>query len=120
MSTELIKRLKESRALEVKLGEITFYGECPLYGKCMGVINKYSGTTDPADIELAAISVNGWSGVTEADIIVGGDPSKDIEFDRELFNILIHDRSDWWKAVSAKVSELVQQRQIVKESEVKN
>lgn len=119
-TSEILARLKESRVLTVEVGHITFTGECPLYAKLMGIINACARTKDSSDAEMAALAVNHWEGVTEADIFPDGDPDKLVPFDRELFDELIRDRADWWKPISMKLTEIVQARQVVKEAEIKN
>lgn len=119
MSNEqLIAQLRKAREFEVTVGHITFYGECPTYSKLMRIIN--STEDDSADAVMAFKAVKNWIGLTEADVIAGGDVTKELEFDRKLFEELIYDRADWWKPISVKISESVMARQIQKESEIKN
>lgn len=120
MSAELIKRLKAARELKVQIGHITFIGECPLFATCMAIINKFSKTKNSADAELAAESITDWIGVTEADILPGGDATVLVPFDPELFAVLIRDRADWWTPISQEITALVQARQMTKGKELGN
>lgn len=120
MSAELLAKLAEGRKLAVNVGHITFTGECPLYAKLMGIISKCKDTASSADAEMAAIAITGWDGMTEADVIADGDPSKLVAFSRELCDNLIKDRAEWWTPISVKISESVMARQIQKEAEIKN
>lgn len=120
MSAELLAKLAEKRKLEVVVGHITFTGECPLYAKLMGIISKCKDTANSADAEMAVLAVTGWEGMTEADVIAGGDPSRLIPFSRELCDNLIRDRVEWWTPISVKITESVMSRQIQKEDELKN
>lgn len=117
---DLIAQLKAARALEVKVGHITFIGECPLYAKLMGIIAKCKDSSNSADAEMAALAIIDWQGVTQADIIPGGDPEVLVPFSRELFDTVIRDRVDWWTAISQKITESVMARQVQKEAEIKN
>lgn len=119
MSNEiLIAQLRKARELEVVVGHITFYGVCPTYSKLMRIIS--STDNDSADAVMACRAVTNWIGVTEADVIKGGDSSKELEFDQKLFEELIFDRADWWKPISIEITKSVMSRQMVKETEIKN
>jgi hypothetical protein len=119
MSNEqLIAQLRKAREFEVTVGHITFYGECPTYSKLMRIIN--STEDDSADAVMAFKAVKNWIGATEADIIAGGDPGKELEFDRKLFEEVLFDRADWWKPISMEITKSVMARQMIKESEIKN
>lgn len=120
MSAELIARLDAARRLEVQVGHITFIGECPSYAKLSGIIAKYFGTVDPADAEMAAVAINDWRGVTEADVVADGDPNILVPFNKELYDKLIRDRKDWWEPISIAITKSVVARQIKKEAEIKN
>lgn len=119
MSNEqLIAQLRKAREFEVTVGHITFYGECPTYSKLMRIIN--STEDDSADAVMAFKAVKNWIGVTEADIVAGGDPTKELEFDQKLFQEVLFDRADWWKPISMEITKSVMARQMVKETEAKN
>ena len=119
MSNEqLIAQLRKAREFEVTVGHITFYGECPTYSKLMRIIN--STEDDSADAVMAFKAVKNWIGVTEADIVAGGDSGKELEFDRKLFEEVLFDRADWWKPISMEITKSVMARQMVKETEAKN
>lgn len=119
MSNEqLIAQLRKAREFEVTVGHITFYGECPTYSKLMRIIN--STEDDSADAVMAFKAVKNWIGVTEADIVVNGDPGKELDFDRKLFEEVLFDRADWWKPISMGITKSVMARQMQKESEIKN
>jgi hypothetical protein len=119
MSNEiLIAQLRKAREFEVTVGGITFYGTCPTYSKLMRIIN--STETDSADAVMAQRAVTNWLGVTEADVIKGGDVNKELPFDQKLFDELIFDRADWWKPISIEITKSVMSRQMVKEAEIKN
>ena len=119
MSNEqLIAQLRKAREFEVTVGHITFYGECPTYSKLMRIIN--STEDDSADAVMAFKAVKNWIGMTEADIIAGGDSGKELEFDRKLFEEVLFDRADWWKPISMEITKSVMARQMVKETEAKN
>lgn len=119
MSTqELINQLQATRKLEVKVGNITFTGICPRYSRLSKIINDTKD--DSADAKMAALAIDGWDGVTEADIIKGGDSAKVIPFDQALFNELIFDRYDWWVPIARAITQSAMARQVVKEAEIKN
>lgn len=118
---ELLERLRADRKIEVQVGHITFFGQCPLYARLMRIINEYSeDKTVSADAVIASIAVTGWEGVTEADIIPGGDPSVLVPFDQELYRELVMDRIVWWTSISRAVTKSVFDRQVIKEAEIKN
>ena len=119
MSNEhLIAQLRKAREFEVTVGHITFYGVCPTYSKLMRIIN--SAENDSADAVMACRAVTNWLGLTEADVIKGGDVDKELAFDQKLFEELIFDRADWWKPISMEITKSVMARQMVKETEAKN
>jgi len=84
----------------------------------MRIIN--STEDDSADAVMAFKAVKNWIGATEADIVSGGDPNKELEFDRKLFEEVLFDRADWWKPISMEITKSVMARQMVKETEAKN
>lgn len=106
--------------MEIKIGNITFYGTCPLYSTCLSIINKCAKTGDAADVELVLRAITGWNGVTEADLFNDGDSNEIVDFDKDLFNEVIRDRHDWWVPISARITESIYERQIKKETEIKN
>lgn len=114
----LLDKLRESRKFEVVVGHITFSGVCPKYSRLSKVIAD--SKDDSADAKMASISITGWQGMTEADIIKGGDESISVTFDQELYEELIFDRRDWWVPIAQAVVNNATARQIVKEAEIKN
>lgn len=119
MSNEqLIADLRKAREFEVTVGHITFHGVCPTYSKLMRIINATED--DSADAVMAFRAVTNWLGMTEADVIKGGDGNKELPFDQKLFDELIFDRADWWKPISVEITKSVMARQMVKEIEAKN
>ena len=117
-NSDLIEKLKASRKLEVKVGHITFSGTCPRYSRLVKLFATIKN--DSVDAAMAEISIDGWSGVTEADVINGGDVNVIVPFSLDLYQELILDRKDWWQPISEAIVRSAEGRQIIKEEEIKN
>lgn len=119
---DILERIKQSRKFVVKIGHITFTGDCPQYAKLLKIINQASkpDAPVPSDIQMCIAAIDGWEGVTEADIFPDGDPEIKVPFEKELFDDLIIDRIDWWTEISRAITESVSKRQIKKEVALKN
>lgn len=121
MSTQdIIERLKALRGFQEKIGDVTFVGECPSWAKAMGVIERFQDRATDVDAELVAVAIQDWSGMTEADLFPDGDKDKPVAFDKDLFNLVIRDRPDWWKPLARRIRDLITSRQVIKEAEIKN
>jgi hypothetical protein len=90
MSQHLIEKLKKSRETSIAAGGFTFTVRRP---------------TDLEVVELRQVDIRqgdilsrfvvGWDGVTEMDIIPGGDGAP-VPFESELFMAWVEDRPDLW------------------------
>lgn len=90
----LIEKIKKSRRFSSEVDGLVFSGTLPtreqffLFGR--------DGLTDA---ELARKVVDGWDFVTEAHLLDGG--SNDIvPFDKALFDEVIGDKQEWWRAIA--------------------
>lgn len=84
-----IEKLRESRRVEIKVGNVTFAGR-----RCtMEDALKYyrEGTLE---IDVCRLHIDGWEGVTEKDIF--GKGTEPVPFDKELFGEVISDKMEWW------------------------
>jgi len=120
---EMLEKLDKGLDVRVKVRHMTFTGKCPTYSKVAAIItNSAVGKVDElADAKIAAMTVTGWEGVTEADIFPDdGDSTVLVPFDPMLFEKIIYDKGEWWKAISSKVTESVMKRQAIKDDSIKN
>ncbi len=122
MSQDLIDRLNNNRKFSETVGTVTFECLCPPYSQVSAIITNsiVRETEDLSDAKIAAKTVIGWSGMTEADIVPDGDRGKLVPYDAQLFQAIIYDRSDWWVPISKRVTEMVQERKKLREAELKN
>lgn len=93
---EAIERLRKSRQTEIKVGGVTF--------TCQRFTNEQFGVYHDENIttsEICRRHVTGWAGVTERDVYGEGD--KSVPFDRELFNEVIGNRTDWAQEIVKKM-----------------
>ncbi len=89
MST-LADRIREQRKVEVKIGGITLFATV---SDDSDIIKYMREGTD--DQEVIKAHVYGWAGVKESDLIEGGSDDV-VEFDREVFELSIKNKVDWW------------------------
>lgn len=87
--TSLVERIKQSRRFRAECDGVVFVGNL-LTREQFWQLGK-DGLTDA---ELARRVVDGWEGVTEAQLIEGG-ADEAIPFDKELFDEVIGDKPDW-------------------------
>lgn len=91
--SNLAEKIRAARNISIKVGNITFTGT-----RCTAEDVLDSQKTGGSLSDLCRNHITGWHGVTEADVIEGG--SKDlVEFDKEAFDLLIGDRSDWFQEI---------------------
>lgn len=120
-AVDILAKLRAGRELKVVVDHITFIGQCPLYSRLMRVMTDSFKDTDMApDAVMASKCITNWEGVTEADILPGGDPTVVVPFDKALFEELVLDNKDWWIPISKAITSSVMDRQVKKEAEIKN
>lgn len=112
--TSLIERIKQSRRFRAEHDGIAFVGTLPtreqffLFGR--------DGLTDA---ELARKVVDGWEGMTEAHLIEGGSDEQ-VPFDKAIFDEVIGDKQEWWRAIADVVIERFNDASDKKEAAEKN
>ena len=95
MKTASASQLLAARRSWIDAGKFRFQIERPTL---LDVIR--AGTGEAAlSIEFAARFVRAWEGVTELDLVPGGDPDPPA-FDPDLYVAWIADRPDLWKAIA--------------------
>lgn len=115
MTNSLIEKLAKNRAHEVEVDRVKFSIRLPSFSRL------YQHTsTDAAHSDLAKTCVNGWSGVTEADIIEDGDVTKNVPWSAELFYAVIEDRPTWYHAIFNECARVLMERQRKFEGAEKN
>ena len=97
--SSLVEKLRESRKVEVKVGDITFTGIRATIEQAL----TYNGD-QISDAEICRRHITGWDGVKESDVF-GGSDKQPVAFDKNLFNEVIGDNMEWWVAIAPKIIE---------------
>lgn len=114
MSIELINKIKQARRFEVSVGEVVFEGDLPSQEDI--IIFSRDGITNAG---LAKKCITGWRGVKELDCIEGGSDAL-VEYSKELFDLLIVDKPEWWQPIMDSMLAKLQDRNKTKEAQEKN
>lgn len=112
--TTLVEKIRQKRRFEVQVDHITFTGSLPTTEQFFVYGREYV-----TDAEIARKCVDGWQGITEADLIEGG-RDESVAFDKELFNEVIGDKPEWWRPISDLVLDRFRLRAAEKENKEKN
>lgn len=97
MSAALIRQIRAQRRISVAVGKFTFTVSRPTDVEALQ-LQKNGG----AYSEIAQKFVVDWSGVSEDDIVGGGNVDP-IPFDAALWNEWASDRPDFWEPISTAV-----------------
>lgn len=118
MAKTLADKIKESRQIEVKVGDITFTARRATSEEMFAY---YATNPDaPNGVSFAEICrkhVTGWTGVKESDLIDGG-AADSVPFDKSVFDDVIGDNQEWWTYIATEVLRTAQER-ITKQAESK-
>lgn len=93
---DLAQKIKESRKLIIKVGEMTFFARRLTFAEYCKISHR---KVDEHDFLTDLDIVSGWDGVRESDLFIGGgdDP---VEFDSGLFSLAIVDMADAYSEIS--------------------
>ena len=85
----IAEKIRKSREIEVKVGDITFTGVRATFDEYAKYVNNsvYNG-------DVCKLHITGWSGVKESDILDDG-TDKVMPFDKETFDEIIVDKPEW-------------------------
>lgn len=92
--TTLIDRIRAGRRFTVKVAGMTFTGSRPTVEQ---FTELYKGNA--SECEMVRAYVDGWSNVKEKDIIKGGS-NKLVDFDKDLFDVVIGDMPVIWHTIA--------------------
>ena len=106
-------KLRAARKIEIKVGDITFYGTRATPEQ----FSRYA-TQASTDAEVCRVHIDGWSGVKESDLIDGGSDEV-IKFSREDFSEAIGEKPDWYKPIVSKILEDAQERFVARKDNEK-
>jgi hypothetical protein len=87
----LIEKIRKARQTRITVDGKTFIVRRPKDWEAYEI----SVSSNSRQMDLLERFVEGWEGVTEADLVPGGDSSP-VEFDRELFAEWISDQPKLW------------------------
>ncbi len=122
---QLLTRHSEASMDWYTIGEYEFRIKTPNQFEAMRTVSRYAdGATDIENIidaiDYCAQYVHDWKGVSEADIVPGGDAQKPVPFDHQLLDVLLEDNIKAGDGIVGKVFELIAQRQEETENEKKH
>ena len=100
----LADKLRAARRIEVKIGEISFFGTRATPEQ----FSRYANLST-TDSDVCRVHIEDWKGVKESDLIEGG--SKDlVKFDRDTFSEAIAEKVEWYKPIVAEILKDAQER----------
>jgi len=92
--TSLIDKIRAGRKFSVKVAGMTFTGTRPTVEQFTQLFKS-----DSSECEMVRAYVDGWENVREKDIIKGGSNAK-VNFDKELFDVVIADMPVIWHCIA--------------------
>ena len=114
MSRELIEKIRKQRELKVTVGKFTFTARRPTDVEAIAL-----GRSDSAFSDIAAKFVVGWEGVTEDDVVHGGNLTP-LPFDAGLWVEWCNDHPAFWAPISTAVLDSYRDHAAAMEGEGKN
>jgi hypothetical protein len=97
-------KLRAARRIEIKVGDITFFGTRATPEQ----FSRYA-TQQSTDADVCRAHIDDWAGVKECDLIDGGSKEA-LKFNRDDFSEAIGDKVDWYKAIVAEILKSAQER----------
>lgn len=94
----LIEKIRRARQTRVTVEGKTFIVRRPTHKEA-----HFDFSGEALQLDLVEKLVVGWEGVTEIDLIPGGD-AVPVEFDRELFIEWIADKPQYWADLTAAIT----------------
>ena len=95
----LIERIRKARQTRVTIEGKTFIVRRPTDWEAY----EMSSTGKSQQMDLLEKLVEGWEGITELDLVPGGD-STPVEFDRALFVEWVADRPQYWAELTSAIT----------------
>jgi len=88
------ERIRESRKLDVSVGELKFFGRRPSFSEASDLLNAKANCYD-----VSRKFITGWENVKERHIFPGGSDDN-VEFSDDVFNEFISDSPEVAVAIS--------------------
>ena len=108
MAKTLAEKIKESRQISVKVGDVTFTARRATVEEMYRYAHEMT-----SDAEIARRHTLNWDGVKESDLIEDGSADL-VPFDKSIFDDVIGDNREWWtfisNAVTSKALERINQK----------
>lgn len=102
--SSLADKIRESRRIEIPVGEIKFTAY-----RITDEQFRIFARDGLSGAEVCRRQVIGWDGVKESDIIDGGSDNP-VKFEKQLFDLIIGDKPDWWEELEKKIIDSADQR----------
>ena len=113
MST-LAQKIRESRKIEIEVGDSVFIGRRPSVVELSDLIQ--SGAKDPA---LARTFISGWRNVKESDLVSDGSPEL-VAFDEDLWAEIVADCPHLYTPIAKALVEATTAHVMAREAQTKN
>ncbi len=113
-ATELAASIKDGRHMEVKVRHMTFICKRPTWEQ-----TGREFLQNNTDAQITRNYVTGWSGVKKSDLLPGA-PDKEIEYNKELFDLAVGDMAEVHKDVSTALIEAAHKYRDEAEEAAKN
>lgn len=93
------KKLREARRVEIKIGEITFFG----HRVTPDQFDRYRSNSTPiTDGDICRLHIDGADGIKESDCIDGGAKTP-WKFNSDDFAEIIVEKPEWYKTLAAEL-----------------